>query len=357
MRLPRCVIGWLVMYLLVTRPAAASGWIADSWITVKVKVALLTTAGLEDSNILVDTLDGKVVLFGKVPGSKQKKMAEDIASATTGVSEVKNLLAIVPPARAADFAATDEVVTQAATKALREDPALSGSDIHVASVAGGVVVLSGTARNSAEHLRAIYLVRRVSGVRRVQSTVGTAAEDAELDVWNGYELRQDGRGLLDVASDLWLTAEARLRLIADPRVPALDVNVDTRDQTVTLFGIVPSRAAKRAAGEDTKQVAGVREVRNDLQIVPTAKQPRVLKRDREIQHAVLAAIYERPEMKHAGIRATVKNGVVRLTGTAPSQQQRLFAATAARRVPGVRAVATDIRVATVTRSESSRTQN
>jgi BON domain len=44
-------------------------------------------------------------------------------------------------------------------------------------------------------------------------------------------------------------------------------------------------------------------------------------------------------MSHAGIRATVKNGVVRLTGAASSQQHRLFAATAARRVPGVRAVA------------------
>jgi len=67
-----------------------------------------------------------------------------------------------------------------------------------------------------------------------------ASDDAALDLWSRRELRQDGRGVLDVASDLWLTAESRLRLIADPRLPAPDISVDCRDQTVTLFGEVAS---------------------------------------------------------------------------------------------------------------------
>jgi hypothetical protein len=49
----------------------------------------------------------------------------------------------------------------------------------------------------------------------------------------------------------------------------------------------------------------------------------------------------------------VRNGVVRLSGTAPSQQHRLFAATAAHAVPGVRAVEEDIQVTTVTQEDAA----
>jgi osmotically-inducible protein OsmY len=53
-------------------------------------------------------------------------------------------------------------------------------------------------------------------------------------------------------------------------------------------------------------------------------------------------------MKHAAVRVTVRNGVARLSGTVPSLQHRLVAATAARRVAGVRSVLVDTRVTAVT---------
>jgi len=182
----------------------------------------------------------------------------------------------------------------------------------------------------------------------VKTTVQTAPDDADLDVWSHHELRQQGRGVLDIASDLWLTAEARMKLIADPRVPAPDISVDCRDQTITLFGIVQSPQAKRAAAADARSVPGVRRVVNDLEVVPASKKPHVQARDVELEQAVTRTIYERPEMKHAAVRVTVRNGVARLAGTAPSQQHRLFAATAARSVPGIRAVREDIEVTSVT---------
>jgi osmotically-inducible protein OsmY len=121
--------------------------------------------------------------------------------------------------------------------------------------------------------------------------------------------------------------------------------------------VVLSKRAKRIAAEDARRVAGVREVRNELQVVPAARRPSVQARDEEIEKAVYEAIYRRPEMKHTAVRATVRNGVVRLSGTVPSQQHRLFAATAARGVAGVRAVHEDTRVTTVTEPPRAVTAN
>jgi hyperosmotically inducible protein len=152
----------------------------------------------------------------------------------------------------------------------------------------------------------------------------------------------------DAAADFWLTTQTRLKLIADSRVPALDVSVDARDGRVTLFGVVPSRAAKQFANEDAESVAGAGHVKNDLQIVPASQRAWVAARDGQIEQAVGDAIYKRPEMKRAAVKIEVRNGVVRLSGTVPSEQHRLFAATAARGVPGVRAVQQDVSVTRIT---------
>jgi hyperosmotically inducible protein len=347
-RLGRAALAWSLPLLLLVMPLRAYAWVSDPWITAKVKIALSTTEGLSAQNVSVDTVDGRVTLFGDVPTEYDKRKAEAAARQVSGVRDVRNLLAVVAPARSLASRVKDDALRRAVESALAADPRLARSGIQVASVAGGVVVLAGTARNSAEHLRAIDVARQVRGVRAVKTTVETAPNDADLDVWSGHELRQQGRGVLDVASDLWLTAETHLKLLGDPRVPAPDISVDCRDQTITLFGIVQSPQAKRAAAADARSVPGIRRVRNELEVVPAAKKPIVQARDEELQQAVATAIYERPEMKHAAVHVTVRNGVARLVGSAPSQQHRLFAATAARSVPGVRAVKEDIQVTTVT---------
>jgi hyperosmotically inducible protein len=349
---------WLVatlasVLLLRPSPSFANGWVSDAWITAKTKIALLTTEGFTAQDVSVDTADGKVSLFGKVASAEDKRRAEDVTKQIDGVAAVRDFLEIVPPEHAEAVEASDAAIQRDAEAALRGDPALRSDDIHVAAVAAGVVLLDGTAPSSAEHLRAIEVVERVRGVRRVHTSVKTTNEDQALDIWSRHELRQQGRGVLDVASDLWLTAETRLRLLSDARVPAPDINVDCRDQRITLFGIVPDDTAKRAAAADATAVSGVREVRNELQVVPTSKQPAVRARDDQLERAVMEAIYRRPEMRRAAVHAVVRNGVVRLSGSAPSQQHRLYAATAARAVPGVRAVEQDIRITSVTESPAS----
>ena len=140
---------------------------------------------------------------------------------------------------------------------------------------------------------------------------------------------------MDTASDIWITSATKMRLLADSQTPALDINVDTWDGVVTLFGIVPSQQAKAAAEADARKVSGVKRVQNELQVVASAKQAAVKVRDEELERDVKKA-FDTPEFKD--ITVDVKNGVVRLTGTIPTGARRLEAAVVARSIPGVRAV-------------------
>ena len=88
---------------------------------------------------------------------------------------------------------------------------------------------------------------------------------------------------------MWITSATKMRLLADGNTPALDINVDTRAGVVTLFGMVPSAQAKASAEADARKVSGVKQVHNELQVVPRAKQETVKVRDDTLQSEVKKA--------------------------------------------------------------------
>ena len=173
----------------------------------------------------------------------------------------------------------------------------------------------------------------------IQPRAGYAASDA----WITTKAKI---ALLTTAGvkDLSITADAKMRLLADPDVPALDVNVDTYNGAVTLWGAVPTPRAKTAAEADVRKISGVTRVVNELQVVPVARKEEVKARDQDLKDQVTKAIRARDDLKGASIDVDVKNGVARLTGTVDGEQQRLVAAIVARSTPGVRAVQNDTRV-------------
>ena len=107
---------------------------------------------------------------------------------------------------------------------------------------------------------------------------------------------------------------------------------------------MPSAEAKAAAAENARKVSGVKRVTNELQVVPKAKQEAVKARDEDIERDVKRTFETRPDLKDLSIDVDVKNGVARLSGTVPSQEQRLSAAVAARTTQGVKSVQDDLRV-------------
>jgi hyperosmotically inducible periplasmic protein len=253
---------------------------------------------------------------------------------------------VVAPPRAQAVQASDDALKSRVEQALRADLALRDSQIAVPSVHQGVVRLAGTAKTLSAHRRAVEVVAHVPGVRRVASEVHSPDTLADAEIWREPTPHPPGEayGVWEAASDMWITSETKMRLLADSHTPALDINVDTREGIVTLFGIVHSQKVKAAAA-DARQVSGVKRVVNDLQVVASAKQSAVKARDEELAHAVQQA-FEPAAFKD--ITVEVKNGVVRLTGTVVSGARRLEAAMAARAIPGVRAVKDELRLATAT---------
>jgi hyperosmotically inducible protein len=331
----------VVLGAALAAPAGAAT--PDAWITTKIKLALLTTEGVSGTAIKVDTVAGRVTLYGKVHSAEEKAKAETIAGKVEGVQGVRNLLQVVAPQHEKAMQVSDDALKQRVKQALQGDPSLKSSNIDVESVNQGVVLLGGTAKTLSAHLRAVQIAAAVPGVRRVASEIQSPDTLADAEIWRAPTPPppKAGYGVWDTASDIWITSAVRMSLLADINVPGLEIDLDSWDGVVTLFGIVSSQDAKGAAEADALKVSGVKRVVNELQVVPSAKQAAVNASDGELQHEVRKALDEH-EFRDVGLE--VRNGVARLTGTVPTGARNLEAAVVARSVPGIRAVQDDLRL-------------
>jgi hyperosmotically inducible protein len=175
---------------------------------------------------------------------------------------------------------------------------------------------------------------------------GAEAELAARPVKDAAQVAAESaheRSMSNVMSDILTSARVKVSLALDSRTPSMDINVDTTDGRVTLFGIVPSEEAKFAAGADALSIEGVVAVDNTLQVVEEEKKPDVLARDAEIQQNLQKSLQSFPSMQGVGI--DVKNCVARLTGTVPAGSEREEALLAVRKTPGVCQVKDDLRFA------------
>lgn len=141
-------------------------------------------------------------------------------------------------------------------------------------------------------------------------------------------------------SDSWLTAKTKIALFADERVKGRQVHIETKGGVVTLTGKVDSDEAKAAATEISKNVEGVKSVRNTLQVVPPAQRAAVNADDKTIARNVESKLKQNSQTSRAKVE--VNNGVVSLTGEVASIDASAKASEAARSVAGVRAVRNDL---------------
>jgi osmotically-inducible protein OsmY len=325
--------------LALAVPAAAVDT-PDPWITTKVKASLLTDDVVDGLAINVDTNDSRVTLHGSVESAAEKARAEELARKVKGVSEVRNLIQVVPASREDRVTASDEQIRERIETAFAREPGLSG--VSVQSVNRGVVLLSGETKTLSGHLRALEVARAQAGVQRVESAIKSPDRLADDEIWHDPDVAASPQpGMVQTVNDLWITSAAKVRLLASD-VSAMDVNVDTRDGGVILFGTVASEAEKNTAAAEAKKVAGVKSVKNELQVVPAPQRAAADRKDEQIQQDVESRLEDR--VNAADIDVEVANGVVRLSGTVPSQGDRLAALTAARSSEGVRSVVGDLRV-------------
>jgi hyperosmotically inducible protein len=143
----------------------------DAWVTMKTKVSLITTEGVDTHDLNVDTVNGVVTLHGKVATEAEKLKAEKVALGIAGVKEVKNLLQVVPSVQRATVERSDEDIKKGVEAAFKANHRVEDSGIKVSSVNKGVVLLSGKTNSMAAHLESVEVANAVRGVRRVSSEV------------------------------------------------------------------------------------------------------------------------------------------------------------------------------------------
>jgi|GEM_PF-838834 len=78
--------------------------------------------------------------------------------------------------------------------------------------------------------------------------------------FSGYYVGHDPRTAVQIADDATITATVKTKYIRDDSISALDINVDSYDGIVTLYGTLPDRDAERRAIELAQETGGVRRV-------------------------------------------------------------------------------------------------
>ncbi len=194
---------------------------ADAATTAAVKTKLLADTKVGGLAIDVDTKDNVVTLTGKVRTTAERTEAVRLARTTTGVKDVVNKLVIDPNYKG---------VTDKDNKAKAE----------VKEEAKDAKGTTG---------------RTVDKTKEVSKDAAQATKDAAVKT-------------KDVTADASITSAVKTKLLGDPLVGGLKIDVDTKDNVVTLTGMVKSAAEKAEAVRLAKNTTGVKSVVDKLTIQP-----------------------------------------------------------------------------------------
>jgi len=116
----------------------------------------------------------------------------------------------------------------------------------------------------------------------------------------------------------------------DPGVRSTKIDVSTSEGIVTLTGQVDNILAKQRAVRIAEAIKGVRSVVNQVEVRPTSTRS-----DSQIRNDVEVALSTDPATDSYEVFITVNNGVVSLSGSVSSYQERELVNTVAKGVRGV----------------------
>lgn len=148
------------------------------------------------------------------------------------------------------------------------------------------------------------------------------------------------------ANESKLIQEVRHKLLTLPYYGVFDdLGFTVNGGTVTLVGEVVNPVLKEDASVTVKEIEGVTNVVNNIEVLPVSPM------DSQIRRAVYRAIYGDPVLstRYAfqaipPIHIIVKNGNVRLEGVVANEMDRTICNVRANAVPGVFHVENDLRV-------------
>jgi hyperosmotically inducible protein len=162
---------------------------------------------------------------------------------------------------------TDSGVTTSVKTRLMADELVKARNINV-DTRDHVVTLTGTVQSAAEEAKALQIARSTSGVTDVVDNIVIAPsnEPGAAPTTGSAGDTSIGTAAAEAVTDAGITTKVKSRLLADPDVSGLRIDVDTRDGVVTLTGTVNSAAEKTHALDLAGKVENVKRVEDKLTV-------------------------------------------------------------------------------------------
>ncbi len=126
-----------------------------------------------------------------------------------------------------------------------------------AEVDRNTAILEGSVSSDVDRELAEQISLNVDGIENIRNNLRV---DRDIEMNDSEQERNFG----DRISDATLTAEVKLKLLANDDTEGLSINVDTVDNEVTLEGDVSSNAEKELSAQIAREVDGVTNVNNRL---------------------------------------------------------------------------------------------
>lgn len=278
---------------------------SDAEITADVAAALRDDLFLGDDPIDVTVDDGRVTLSGSTGSLSERQRAEAIAW-LSGVKDVHvggievRFDGPAPHIRRAPVPMGDEEAQRAIVRTLAYDPIIPQRDIDV-RVHDGRVVLTGVVPR--------YDVKRAAEEAARRNRIGEVID-------NRIEVRPESR-----FTDDYLETALGEALAEEPVVDANDVSVEIIGGVATLRGTLDSVLERRAALQAASEVAGVTEVRDELQ-TKHYFEPSLTTPDARIARSVETALLTDPWISGAHLVISVDDGHVFLSGVVDDELSR-----------------------------------
>ena len=161
-------------------------------------------------------------------------------------------LALVMACGSPDVGVTTKVKAKFAA-----DDVVKASQIEV-ETRNGTVTLTGNVDSEDAKERALQLARDTAGVVKVVDMIAARRASGSGDA------PEPARTAGEVVDDSGITMSVKSRLLDDPQVKGLKIDVDTREGVVFLTGSVRSDAERQQAIQLAKDTKGVRDVQANL---------------------------------------------------------------------------------------------
>jgi osmotically-inducible protein OsmY len=167
---------------------------------------------------------------------------------------------------------TNDDLDRSVTAKINSDAVLATYDIDVdADADRNAVTLSGSVPTQSLRMKAVDAARSANGGLVVTDKIDVKPGDVDRKDYNEDMARearerasQAGESIGDTLDDAWIHTKLRSKLMAEGEFPGGSLNVDVKDNVVTLRGSVSSSEDKMKAEQVAKNTDGVKSVKNQL---------------------------------------------------------------------------------------------